>query len=153
MQASPIDTATREPEPLGRLISMTGKAIREAFEDALNREGSSLATWVVLWRVAQGEWDSQRVLAKQLRIEGPTLTRQLHRMERAGLIQRNRHPIDRRRWRVELTPEGRELYGRLRSTAEAFGARTCAGLNERDQATLRRLLARVNENVGRHDGD
>src|SRR4249920_884132 len=115
-------------EPITRFVVMTGKAIREAFEETLNREGTSLATWVILWRVEQGEWDSQRVLAKHLRIEGPTLTRQLHRMER-------------------------ELFTRIRSTAEAFGARTCEGLSDRDQATLRRLLTRINQNVGRRDVD
>lgn len=145
--------ASATQEPITRFVVMTGKAIREAFEEALNREGTSLATWVVLWRVQQGEWDSQRVLAKHLKIEGPTLTRQLHRMEREGLIKRSRHPVDRRRWRVELTPKGRDLCTRISSTAEAFGARTCEGLSDRDQATLRRLLTRISQNVGRHDVD
>ena len=134
-------------EPLTRVVFMTGKAIREAFEQALNREGTSLATWVVLNRVERGGWDSQRTLAKDLRIEGPTLTRQLHRMERDGLIVRTRIPRDPRRIRVELTEAGHELYARVRSKADAFGMAATAGLSARDQATLRRLLGRMRANV------
>lgn len=140
-------------EPLPRVVVMTGKAIREAFEEALNREGTSLATWVVLNRVERGVWDSQRNLANDLRIEGPTLTRQLHRMERDGLIMRTRIPSDRRRIRVELTEAGHDLHARIRSKADAFGVAATAGLSARDQATLRRLLARMRAGAEGHVTD
>ena len=61
-------------EPLPRVVVLTGKAIREYFEEALAEEGASLATWVVLYGVERGGWDNQRNLAKDLRIEGSTLT-------------------------------------------------------------------------------
>ena len=140
MQSSP-------DEPLTRVVVMTGKAIREAFEEALNREGTSLAAWVVLNRVERAGLDSQRTLARDLRIEGPTLTRQLDRMERDGLIVRTRIAGDRRRIQVELTEAGRDLYTRIRSTAERFGASAITGLSARDQTVLRRLLARMRANV------
>ena len=142
-----------EPEPLVRTVVMTGKALREHFEQALTEAGASLVTWVVLNGVDRGRWDSQRGLAKDLRIEGATLTRHLDRMEREGLIARTRDPQDRRQIRVELTPEGRALHGRLRATAEAVGAKACAGLTETDQATLRRLLGRLRENLGGEHAD
>ena len=51
-------------EPLPRVVVLTGKAIREYFEEALAEEGASLATWVVLYGVERGGWDNQRDLAK-----------------------------------------------------------------------------------------
>jgi MarR family transcriptional regulator for hemolysin len=127
---------------------MTGKVIREYFEDQLTEAGASLVTWVVLNEIDRGTWDSQRGLAKQLRIEGATLTRHLDRMEREGLIVRTRDGDDRRQIRVDMTPKGRALHRRLRTTAHAVGSRATAGISERDEATLRRVLARLRNNLG-----
>ncbi len=135
-------------EPLTRVLVMTGKAIRETFEQSLARAGASLATWVVLQGIERGRWDSQRDLAKELRIEGATLTRHLDRLEREGLIARTRDPDDRRQIRADLTPEGRALHRRLRTTAKAVGVAALDGLSDRDQEILRRLLGRIQENIG-----
>ncbi|MEP6758722.1 MAG: MarR family transcriptional regulator [Actinomycetota bacterium] len=135
-------------EPLPRVVVLTGKAIRAYFEDALNEAGASLATWVVLSGIDRGRWDNQRDLARDLRIEGATLTRHLDRMERDGLIARARDPRDRRQVRVELTPKGRELHIRLKAIAKKTGRRACDGLSEDEQATLRRLLDQIRGNVG-----
>ena len=132
-----------------RVVVMTAKAIRETFEGALVRAGASLATWVVLQGIDGGRWDSQRNLAKELRIEGATLTRHLDRLEREGLIARTRDPDDRRQIRADLTPKGRALHRRLRTTALAVGVRATDGLTSRDQATLRRLLGRIQDNVAK----
>ena len=140
-------------EPLPRVVVLTGKAIREYFEDALTQAGASLATWVVLNGIDRGGWDSQRNLAKELRIEGATLTRHLDRMERDGLIVRTRDPGDRRQVRAELTPAGQELHRRLKATARKVGGRACDGLPEEDRATLRRILGRIRSNVGGEHAD
>ncbi len=140
-------------EPLPREVALTGKAIREYFEDALAREGSTLATWIVLHGIERGSWENQRNLAKELRIEGATLTRHLDRIERDGLISRTRDPDDRRQVRAKLTPKGRALHRRLKSTAQEFGARAMTGLNDDDQANLRRILARIRQNVEGADAD
>jgi MarR family transcriptional regulator, transcriptional regulator for hemolysin len=132
---------------------MTGKAIREYFEEQLMEAGASLVTWVVLNEIHRGTWDSQRSLAKQMRIEGATLTRHLDRMEREGLIVRTRDDDDRRQIRVGMTPQGRVLHRRLRTTAQAVGARAAAGITERDEATLRRVLVKLRDNLGGADTD
>jgi MarR family transcriptional regulator, transcriptional regulator for hemolysin len=138
---------------LTRVVVTTGKAIREHFEDQLAEAGASLVTWVVLNEIERGTWDSQRGLAKQLRIEGATLTRHLDRMEREGLIVRTRDDDDRRQIHVRLTPKGRTLHRRLRTTAQAVGSRATAGITERDEAILRRVLARLRDNLGGVDAD
>ncbi len=140
-------------EPLPRVVVLTGKAIRAYFEDALAEAGASLATWVVLSGIDRGRWDNQRGLARDLRIEGATLTRHLDRMEREGLIVRTRDARDRRQVRAELTPRGRELHDRLTAIAAKTGRRVCDGLSDREQATLRRLLDRIRDNVGGDDAN
>jgi MarR family transcriptional regulator, transcriptional regulator for hemolysin len=135
-------------EPIPRVVVLTGKAIREYFEGALAEAGASLATWVVLFGIERGGWDNQRNLAKDLRIEGATLTRHLDRMEREGLILRTRDPDDRRQMRVDLTPEGQEMFRRLRSVARRTGERAMTGVSVGDQAHLRRILDHIRANVG-----
>ena len=131
-----------------RVVVLTGKAIREYFEGALAEAGASLATWVVLYGVERGGWDNQRDLANDLRIEGATLTRHLDRMERDGLIVRTRDPDDRRQMQVDLTPEGHEMFHRLKIVAQRTGRRAMDGVSANEQAHLRRILDRIRVNVG-----
>jgi MarR family transcriptional regulator, transcriptional regulator for hemolysin len=142
-----------QQEPLARALVMTGKALREHFEEALAQAGSSLATWVVLNGIVRGQRESQRGLAGDLRIKGATLTRHLDRLEREGLVRRARDPDDRRQIRVELTPAGLELHRRLRATARRVDARARTGMTDRDEATFRRLLGRIRKNLGGDDAD
>jgi MarR family transcriptional regulator for hemolysin len=133
---------------MSRVVALTGKAIREYFEEALGQENASLATWIVMYGIENGASASQRDLAKSLRIEGATLTRHLDRMERDGLIVRTRDEADRRQIRAELTAEGKELYRRLKVVARRTNRRVCEGLSEQDQAHLRRILGHIRANVG-----
>ncbi len=140
-------------EPLPRVIAFTAKAIRAYFEDALAEAGATLATWVVLSGIDRGRWDNQRGLARDLRIEGATLTRHLDRMERDGLIVRTRDPEDRRQVRAELTAAGRGLHDTLKAIATKTGRRACDGLSGDEQQMLRRLLEQIRTNVGGDDAN
>jgi len=137
-----------DDEPLTRQIVMSAKAIKAQFEDALAMEGATLATWVVLNGVERGRWSSQSGLAKNLRIEGATVTRHLDRLERQGLVVRSRDPEDRRQISVRLTPSGKLLHRRLRAVARRVDERVCEGLTERDRSDLERVLGRIRTNVG-----
>src|SRR5437867_4281582 len=105
-------TRQMEPEPLGRHLVFTAKAVRRRFEARLAEAGASLPVWAILSGLELGPCRSQHELAGTLHIEGPTLTRQLDRLEADGLIRRERDPHDRRAVRVETTEAGRQLYER-----------------------------------------
>ena len=137
-----------ESEPLSRQVVMTAKTIKALFEDALASEGATLATWVVLNGVERGRWASQTGLAKELRIEGATVTRHLDRLEREGLVTRSRDLEDRRQISVELTAAGKALHRRLRSVARRLDDRVCADLTDEDRSDLQRVLERIRTNVG-----
>ena len=95
-----------------------------------------------------GRSDTQRELAEAIGIRGPTLTHHLDRLVAEGLVTRARDPDNRRVQRVELTEEGVAMFHRLREVAQAFDARLRAGLSEKELAELRRLLERLESNVG-----
>ena len=134
-------------EPLPRQLVFAGKAIQEAFAAALADAGGSLATWIVLSALSDVGIVSQAVLASHVRLEGATITHHVDRLEAAGLVRRRIDPDDRRVRRLELTAAGEELHARLLAAAKAFEQKATAGLSERDVATVRRVLARIQANL------
>ena len=80
-------------------------------------------------------------LAARERIQRPTATRVLARLEEAGLVDRAVDPTDRRSSLVTITPEGRELLRRLRTRKDAFLAQRLDGLDAEERATLERAAA------------
>jgi MarR family transcriptional regulator for hemolysin len=137
-----------EGPPLGLALAMTAKAVGRAFNDALAEQGGSLPIWLVLNALKGETRGTQLELARAVGIEGPTLTRHLDAMERAGLVARKRRTPDRRAVQVELTRSGHALHRRLLQSVIAFNRQLRTGLSGENVATLRRLLDQLQENVG-----
>src|SRR5205085_11679394 len=133
-------------EPIGLFVTRTAKALSRAFDEALAEHGSTLSGWLVLASLAGGSHQSQRSIATELGVEGPTLTHHLNRMEAAGLVTRTRDPANRRVHRVELTADGELLFGRLLAAVTEFDRQVRSGIGERQLGTLRRLLGPLRAN-------
>lgn len=56
-----------------------------------------------------------RELATLIGVEAPAVTRQVQRLERAGLVERVVDPVDRRARRIRLTPAGRDASLAIRA--------------------------------------
>jgi DNA-binding MarR family transcriptional regulator len=85
-------------------------------------------------------------LASYERIQRPTATRVLARLEEAGLAQRAADPADGRSSLVSITAEGRALLEGLRTRKDAFLARRLDRLEAEEIAVLERaadILERV----------
>jgi len=134
-------------EPIGLQVTRTAKLLSRAFDDALAEAGGSLPVWLVLVSVKGQTQAMQRELAETVGIEGPTLTHHLNRMERGGLVSRQRDERDRRNQLVELTPAGREQFSALLQTVQAFDRQLRRGFSDDELATLRALLRRLTDNV------
>ena len=85
----------------------TAKALSRSFDDALAERGGSLPSWLVL--LSRDGAPSQRSIAAEVGVEGPTLTHHLNRMEADGLVTRQRDPQNRRVHQVELTERARRV--------------------------------------------
>jgi len=80
-------------------------------------------------------------LAGHERVQRPTATRVLTRLEELGLIERAPDPGDRRSSLISVSAAGRRLLGRQRSRKDQFLARRLAGLAPDEVATLDRAAA------------
>jgi MarR family transcriptional regulator, transcriptional regulator for hemolysin len=142
-----------ERTPIGLELANTAKTVSRAFNAALAEAGGSLPVWLILTALRGEQWRTQLELARSLRIEGPTLTRHLDGMERAGLVERRRDANDRRAVQVELTDAGRALHNRLRANVIAFDERLRGGLGSDEIDRGREFLARLEHNVLSGEGE
>jgi DNA-binding MarR family transcriptional regulator len=77
-------------------------------------------------------------LAERERIQRPTATRLLGRLEEPGYVARTPDPHDGRSALVAVTPAGQALLEDLRHRKDAYLARRLRTLSAEDRATLRR---------------
>jgi DNA-binding MarR family transcriptional regulator len=125
------------------LIARLGRRLRqEAGGELSPSQGAALATVSCHGPLTPSE------LASRERIQRPTATRVLARLEEAGLLVRAEDPSDRRSSLVSATDAGRALLAAQRERKDAFLARRLDRLDPEELAVLDRaatILERVLE--------
>jgi len=80
-------------------------------------------------------------LAQRERVQRPTVTRVLARLEEAGLVDRAADPQDRRSCLLSVSVEGRQLLETVRARKDAFLARRIDALEPAEREALERAAA------------
>lgn len=80
-------------------------------------------------------------LADHERIQRPTATRVVARLEASGLVTRTPDPDDGRVFRVAITTQGRALLKRIRTRKNEYLARRLRDLTPAEQDTLAEAAA------------
>ncbi len=107
---------------LPRLLLQARETVMTQTRPSLREHGLSDQQWRVLRVLGEhGVVETGRV-AREAFILGPSLTGVLARMERDGLIRRERDEADQRRTVVQATAKGRKLVEKLSKTVEAHYA-------------------------------
>ena len=133
---------------LPRLLLQAREAVMQHTRPSLREHGLSDQQWRVLRVLGEhGTVETGRV-AREAYILGPSLTGVLARMERDGLIRRERDPADQRRSVVEATPKGLKLVDRLSFTIEAHYQWLEKSLGKQKLAQLYELLDELIELEG-----
>ena len=139
---SQADLAVR----LRLVIARTARRLRQqAGEELSPSQATALATIDRHGPLTPSE------LAVRERIQRPTATRLIARLEETGFVDRTPDPLDRRSCVVSLTPAGGELLGRVRTRKDAYLARRLRDLDADERATLDRAAA-ILERVLEGDG-
>ena len=79
-----------------------------------------------------------RELAEAERVQPPTMTRIVARLEERSLVQRTPHPTDGRQVILAPSPLGRELLVEYQRVRDEWLANRIAGLTDADREALRR---------------
>jgi DNA-binding MarR family transcriptional regulator len=145
-------TARQRPTPLldrpGFLLSQLGFYSAGSFTEQLSELGLHPRHFGMLIHLATGEGRSQQQLADSMSIHRNVMVGLVDELEQRGLVERRRHPEDRRAYALHLTPDARMLLPRAERIADRHDRNMCAPLDDDDRETLVALLNRLAEHAG-----
>lgn len=142
--------AWREAVPddrMAHVLKETLRVMNRALQMRLAEHGLAVGHWVFLRVLWEHDGLTQRELSERAAVRDPTTYSALLAMERLGLIRRERDPDNRRHVRVFLTPAGADLKEVLVPLAIETNVIALRGVSERDEATVRRVLALMTANL------
>jgi DNA-binding MarR family transcriptional regulator len=141
-----IISTTELAHRLRPAVARTARRMRQAAGGELSASQSAALTTID----CHGPLTPSELAARE-RIQRPTATRVLARLEEAGLVARTADPADRRSALVSATPAGSALLVELRARRDAWMAARLDTLSPEDLATLDRaagILERMLEEGG-----
>lgn len=129
------------------LIYDVAQLLRRHADQRARAHDMTRAQWAVLARLQREPGITQSRLAVLTDVEPITIGRLLDRLETNGLIERRSDPLDRRIWRLWLTPKSdgilqqiaafrRELHDEMAEGCSAQDLRTLVGCLQRMRTTL-----------------
>ena len=130
-------------ESLGYLVNYAARAFGRELSPRLAAHGSRMGQWAVLMFLWARDGQTQRELSRRVAIEDATMVRTLDRMERDGLVRRERNPRDRRRINIFLTEKGWAMRDTLVPEAIEGNRSASRRLSGDEQRQLLDLLRRV----------
>lgn len=134
-------------QTLGFLLHDVAQLLRKHFEQRAGHLGLTRSQWQAIAYLSDNEGINQAGLAEMLEIEPITLVRILDRLAERGLIERRRHPTDRRTWQLFLKEAARPLLLAMQPLGEATCAEALDGVSREDRDRLLQTLAIMNANL------
>lgn len=138
---------------LGFLIADTGRLLRKRFDQRAREVGLTRAQWQVLAYLAMNEGINQAGLADLLEIEPITLSRQLGRMEEAGLVIRQPDPKDKRARILLLSEQANELLDGFRTVGRRVIEEVTVGLTPDEIEAMKHGLRHVRAALSERGGE
>jgi DNA-binding MarR family transcriptional regulator len=83
-------------------------------------------------------------LAESERVQPPTMTKLVAKLEERGLVQRTPHPTDRRQVILSATESGRAMLAQYERARDEWLSRRLAELSPEERETLRRAAEILN---------
>jgi MarR family transcriptional regulator, organic hydroperoxide resistance regulator len=127
----------------GSLMPLLGLAfwrMKQAFEREM---GLSAATWFLLTMLIGEDGMSQGEVSHRFEVDPSRITRLAQRLEKEGLLRRERDPGDNRVVRLHATEEGHRLIESRRECRERFEVRIRQEFDQEEIAEFRRMLGIV----------
>lgn len=91
---------------------------------------------------------TQNEIAEKLYKDKTNIARMASNLENKGFIQRVPSKEDRRSLKLYLTDKGKELGRSVTPIAKEFNRQVCNGITDEELQELKRILAKMRDNVG-----
>jgi MarR family transcriptional regulator for hemolysin len=117
-------------ERFSSALHNTARGWRLAIDRRLKDLGMSQASWLTIAVAAKAKSPLPQIeLANRVGVEGATMVAMLDRLAKAGLIERVPSETDRRVKLVRVTSQGAQLYGKVRTEADAVRKKLLSGID------------------------
>ena len=127
----------------GFLLARMGHVAAKQFAARIDELGLTTRMWGAL-NVLDAEGSlTQQALGKCTGIDPSSMVSTVDDLEAAGLVERRRHPSDRRAHAIHITEQGRETLGRGRQLARRAQEDLLAPLDADERKQLHELLLRL----------
>ena len=133
----------------GFTLERTAKRMKQFFQQTLATAGTDITIdqWVVLQVLNQQDGLSQLGIARATYKDAPTITRIIDLLCRKGLTERVMDTDDRRRFRIQLTPAGRQKIAEVLPIIHNARRKAWKGLDDGEIDALMAKLNRVFDNL------
>ncbi len=138
-------------------VVLASRRWRALVAERLRKIGQSTARWEALFSIAYAEGEvTQNRLARRLAIEGPTMVRMIHALEKDALVQRAPSKTHRGAKVILLTDKGREVLGEIDKITRELRERLFSEIGDKDLESgvgiLRDVFLRLRDNASWDEG-
>ncbi|GAA0375114.1 MarR family winged helix-turn-helix transcriptional regulator [Bacillus horti] len=128
-------------------IVQLAKLHRQRISDEFAKLGIFVGQDMILKLLWEENGLTQTQIINKLKVEPPTITKMIHRMEKAGLLRRKRDSQDARVSRVYLTEQGYQLKEPIIQVWSRLDEALMEGITDQEQASLNKMLKRLLRNM------
>ncbi|MDT5001761.1 MAG: MarR family transcriptional regulator, transcriptional regulator for hemolysin [Mycobacterium sp.] len=146
MPELPIVSPSRQLS--GPLLEHLARRLRAESESEIERFDLRARHVIALTLLRDSGERPQADLAHVLTIDPTNVVGLLNELETAGLVERRRSPLDRRRHTVALTAEGHDRLAAIEDVLITVERRVLSALDDDQRAALHTLLRAATEEVG-----
>lgn len=137
----------------GYLLSRVGRFTNRHFAKRLETLGLTTRAWGALNVLDAESPLSQQELGRLIGMDPSSVVSTLDELERQGLVERRRHPSDRRAHALYMTDDGRNALARGRALARSAQAELLEPLSPQERTILHDLLLRLAERTDAGDDE
>lgn len=123
------------------------KQFSEAFGRKLEGSGITRIQWICMYYLSEHNGISQRELSNLMCVKDSSVGRLIDRLERDGIVVRNRSQKDRRVIKISLTETGKKLFEKLYPLGEEFNNKLMENISEEELETFEKVLKTMLDNI------
>ena len=138
---------------IGYLVTDLTRMFGRVFDRRASHLGLTRVQWRALKRIHLDEGMTQAALADVLDMEPIAVGRVVDRLQKAGFVDRQADPDDRRCWCLHLTPQSLQVMDGIEEVARSVRVDTLVGVDADELATAVRVLNQIRDNLTRLDRD
>ena len=135
--------------PPGLMLRALSQMIRSRLGTRLSEIGLTVTWYAVLNVLERGEAETGADLSRHFSTDPTAVTRTIDRLEEAGLVKREKHNTDRRRYVIVLTPKAHEILPAAHSFAGENEDLFFGVLEADERQVFESLLIKLLDNAGK----